>query len=344
MGNEFKSSDNLDLLKTESAIYFIKKNFQEILREGLNLHRVSAPIFVERGTGIQDNLNGIEHPVSFEPSNSSPAHTLEIVHSLAKWKRMAIKRYGLRENEGIYTDMNAIRPSESDLSTGMHSIYVDQWDWELRILRTERTLVKLKEIVRKIYRSIKLMEMMISKEFSIFPILPAEIQFIHSEDLYRKYPKLSPREREDQICREYGAVFIIGIGGNLDNGKPHDGRAPDYDDWSTPTGNGYRGLNGDILFHNPVIKRSFEISSMGIRVDSDTLARQLRLTGTEKRSSLPFHVELLKEELPQTIGGGIGQSRLAMFFLRKRHIGEVQVGFWPENIRSYAKKRGICIL
>lgn len=331
----------LDLRETERAIRKIKEFFQIHLAEALCLQRVSAPLFVLADTGINDNLNGIERPVSF-PIKGLNDQRAEIVQSLAKWKRMALADYGFAPGEGIYTDMNAIRPDE--VLDDIHSIYVDQWDWERVMLPEQRTLSFLREIVEKIYGVICRTEQYISSEYTaIRPALPSRIEFVHTAELYRRFPDLSPREREDRICREYGAVFLIGIGAALPDGKPHDGRAPDYDDWITPTELG-PGLNGDIFVWNPVLERSFELSSMGIRVNAESLRQQLSVRGCEDRLKLMFHGRLLAGELPQTIGGGLGQSRLCMFFLRKAHVGEVQASIWPEAMREELKKRNIVLL
>lgn len=331
----------LNLRQTERAIRVIKEHFQTHLAEALNLARVSAPLFVLADTGINDNLNGIEQPASFAIKGMG-GRRAEMVQSLAKWKRMALADYGFAPGEGLYTDMNAIRPDE--LLDTLHSIYVDQWDWE-RVMHTdERNLAFLHEIVTKIYYVIRQTEERVAGfEPRIRPCLPDKIHFVHSEELQKRFPDLSPREREDRICKDLKAVFIIGIGAALADGKPHDGRAPDYDDWTTPTANG-KGLNGDIFVWNPVLDRGFELSSMGIRVDPDSLKRQLAITGHESRLKLPFHQRLVKGELPQTIGGGIGQSRLCMFFLRKAHVGEVQCSVWPEDMREELKRQGIPLL
>jgi aspartate--ammonia ligase len=332
----------LDLPETEKAIRLIKDFFQTNLSFELNLMRVTAPLFVRAGTGINDDLNGVEKPVSFNIKGLGNME-VEIVQSLAKWKRMMLADYGLCNSKGLYADMNAIRPDEDLDNT--HSIYVDQWDWELLMTPEEKTLDFLKCIVRKIYDVIRRTEKYIGYQYgSIKPILPEEITFIHSEDLEEKYPDLSPKEREAVICREYGAVFLIGIGGNLKSGRPHDRRAPDYDDWSTPTADGYKGLNGDILVHNPVFDCAFELSSMGIRVDRAALLRQLEITDTMERKDLLFHRRLLNDELPLSIGGGIGQSRLCMLYLRKAHIGEIQASLWPENIVEKCRDNNIFLL
>jgi aspartate--ammonia ligase len=330
----------LDLRQTEKAIRLIKEFFQTNLGEALNLLRVSAPLFVPADTGLNDNLNGIERPISFEVRDLG--RRAEIVQSLAKWKRMALADYGFESGEGIYTDMNAIRPDEKLDET--HSIYVDQWDWERVITPADRNLAFLKSIVERIYDVIRRTELRVAEAYPVItPYLPERIQFIHSEELERRYPDLSPREREDRIAKETGAVFIVGIGYPLKNGRPHDGRAPDYDDWSTPTENG-RGLNGDIFVWNQVLGRAFELSSMGIRVDAEALKRQLAMTGTEDRARLPFHKRLLEGSLPLSIGGGLGQSRLCMLYLRKEHVGEVQCGLWPEEMRRKLRERGVVLL
>jgi aspartate--ammonia ligase len=331
----------LDVRQTERAIRLIKEYFQTNLGEALSLLRVSAPLFVEADTGVNDNLNGVERPVSF-PIKAMNERRAEIVQSLAKWKRMALADYGFAAGEGIYTDMNAIRPDEA--LDEIHSIYVDQWDWERVITREERNLKFLHWIVERIYEVIRRTERRVAEVYpGIEPCLPEGIGFVHTEELERRFPDLSRREREDQICRELGAVFIIGIGAPLSDGRPHDGRAPDYDDWSTPTENG-RGLNGDVFVWNPVLGRSFELSSMGIRVDAEALQRQLAITGTQERAKLLFHRRLLGGELPLSIGGGIGQSRLCMFFLRKVHVGEVQCSIWPAEIRERLKRENVVLL
>lgn len=322
----------LDLKQTEHAITVVKDSFQTFLSAELRLRRVTAPLFVLKGTGLNDDLNGIEKPVTF-PVKGIGNQEVEVVHSLAKWKRMMLADYDIEPGYGLYTDMNAIRPEETLDNT--HSIYVDQWDWERHIRPRERNLDYLKMVVTRIYEVMKRTEFVVFEKYPhIKPVLPEEITFIHSEELLELYPGLSAKDREDTITKKYGAVFIIGIGGNLVNGEPHDGRAPDYDDWSTPTQNGFKGLNGDILLWNPILKRAFEISSMGIRVDPETLERQLSERGEEHRKELMFHQRLLKGELPLSIGGGIGQSRLCMFFLRKAHIGEIQASIWPEEMRK----------
>ena len=319
------------IMETEIAIKAAKDCFERELAKALDLTRISAPMFVRKSVGINDNLNGVERPVAFE-MKEMPDVTLEIVHSLAKWKRIALKQYGVEEGKGIYTDMNAIRRDE-DLDN-MHSIYVDQWDWEKVIPDGHRNIAYLKETVETIYKVIRLTELAVEARYDIEAILPKKITFIHSEELVEKYPDLTPKEREDAITKEYGAVFLIGIGGVLPDGKPHDGRAPDYDDWTTESEDGYRGLNGDILVWNEQLGHAFELSSMGIRVDEDALKRQVEITGDQDRLKLDWHQALLHGLFPLTIGGGIGQSRMAMFLLRKKHIGEVQTSVWPDAVRE----------
>ena len=324
---------------TEKAIKYVKDMFQENLSAQLALLRVTAPMMVLSGTGINDDLNSVERPVSF-PIKSMGERPAEVVHSLAKWKRLKLSQMGVGPGRGIYTDMNALRPDE-DLDN-IHSIYVDQWDWEKVINRDDRNLSFLKSTVRRIYEAVKVTENKVFVEFPcIEPVLPEDIFFIHSEELLELYPGLSPKERENEIVRKHKAVFIIGIGGDLSDGKPHDGRAADYDDWSTENTYGYKGLNGDILLWNPVLENAFEISSMGIRVDEKALALQLAIRGQEWKKDLYFHRKLLAGELPCTIGGGIGQSRLCMFLLRKAHIGEIQSSIWPEGMRLRCHEAGI---
>lgn len=335
-------SSLLDLRDTEKAIRLIKEFFQVNLAVELNLVRVTAPLFVKAGTGINDDLNGIEKPVSFK-AKALNYNGVEIVQSLAKWKRMMLADYGFKHNEGLYTDMNAIRPDET--LDNLHSFYVDQWDWERVISNEERNLNFLKNIVRKIYEVIKRTEKYIAQQYeNINPILSEEITFIHSEELEQRYPDLLPMEREKAICKEHGSVFIIGIGSTLKNGNPHDGRAPDYDDWSTPTIKNYRGLNGDIIVYYPVLDMAYELSSMGIRVDEVALKNQLQVTGNTEREKLLFHRRLLRGELPLSIGGGIGQSRLCMFYLRKAHIGEIQASVWPDEMIQECKENNIFLL
>lgn len=332
----------LDIKQTERAIKLLKDFFEENLSAELSLSRVTAPLFVMKGTGVNDDLNGIEKPVSFKVPGMGDAE-VEVVQSLAKWKRMALADYGFKPGYGLYTDMNAIRPFE-DLDN-LHSLYVDQWDWERVIVREERTLEFLKSIVRRIYGAIKRTEFLISDTFPrIEPSLPEEIAFVHAEDLLAAYPGLTPREREDAAAREHGAFFLIGIGGPLADGTIHDGRAPDYDDWSVESCPGKKGLNGDIIVWNDVLGRSFELSSMGIRVDAESLLRQLDIRKLAARKELYWHKRLLSGELPLTIGGGIGQSRLCMFFLRKAHIGEIQASLWPADQARACEEAGIVLL
>ena len=333
----------LSLRETERAIKIIKDFFQLALAKELNLQRVSAPRFVRKGTGINDDLSGTERKVSFQVKYD-PSIVAEVVFSLAKWKRMALADYGFNIGEGLYTDMDAIRPDEEVLDN-LHSIYVDQWDWELTIKKEDRNLDFLKMIVKKIYEVMRNTEKMIYEKYpEIKPVLPENIIFVHTEDLVEEYPALTPDEREDKIAKKYGAVFLIGIGGQLKDGTIHGNRAPDYDDWSTPTPDGKKGLNGDIIVWNPMVKKAFEISSMGIRVDKEAMLKQLKIRKCEERKELVWHKRLLAGEFPECIGGGIGQSRLCMFFLRKAHIGEVQSSVWPDNIVKHCKSCNINLL
>jgi aspartate--ammonia ligase len=317
-------------LKTEEAICFIKDTFSSNLIKNLNLVKVSAPIAVLDGTGINDDLNGVEKPASF-PVKSLNGRRASVVQSLAKWKRLRLKEFNIPAGRGILTDMRALRPDE-DLSP-IHSIYVDQWDWEKHIHPEQRNLKYLRATVESIYSAIKATE---SELCDFMPglthNLPEKIYFIHSEELLKQFPDLSVKQRETEIARRFGAVFITGIGANLSNGLPHDGRAPDYDDWSSLNDDGYHGLNGDIILWNPVLNSAFEISSMGIRVDMEAMLHQLDIRGCKERSNLLFHSLLLDNQLPLSIGGGIGQSRLCMYLLGKKHIGEVQSGIWPDDI------------
>ena len=328
--------------ETEHAIVAIKDFFQLALSTELNLTRVTAPLFVPAGVGINDDLNGVERPVSF-PLKALNEKKMEIVQSLAKWKRLKVTELGLDPDFGIYTDMNALRPDE-DLDP-IHSVYVDQWDWEMAIDEKDRTVFFLHEIVKKVYRCIQRTEFFLYDRYpEIKPILPKDIKIVFADDLQREYPQLTPKEREDIVAKKYGAVFITGIGGKLDDGSIHDGRAPDYDDWITECGDGHRGLNGDILVWNPVLNSAFELSSMGIRVSPESLKAQLEERGMMERAKLDFHSKLLNGELTQTLGGGIGQSRLCMFLLRKAHIGETQVSIWTDEIIKDCEKRGIKLL
>lgn len=331
-----------DVEETEEAIKFIKDVFQKEFTRALGLKRVSAPPFVLSNTGLNDYLNGIEKPVSFKAK--AIQQSVEVVQSLAKWKRNALYEYNFGLYEGLYTDMNAIRPDE--MLDNLHSIYVDQWDWEKVIKREDRNINFLKNTVNKIYDAIRSVELQVIREFkkNIKPLLPDKIHFVHSEELYEMYPEHEPKMREYQIVREKKAVFIIGIGATLPDGKPHDGRAADYDDWSTVVSERRRGLNGDILIYYPLLDIAFELSSMGIRVNKESLIEQLKLKNETEKMRLPFHQKLIKGILPQTIGGGIGQSRLCMFYLRKAHIGEVQSSVWPDEMRKIARKNNIFLL
>ena len=333
----------LGLRETERAIKIIKDFFQDNLAKELSLQRVSAPLFVRKGSGVNDDLNGIEAKDSFniKDDNSSQA---EVVFSLAKWKRMVLADYGFEPGEGLYTDMIAIRPDEEALDN-LHSVYVDQWDWEKIITKDQRNLDYLKKVVRSIYAVMKETELAVYQKYpQIKPVLPENITFIHTEELVEMYPDLNAKEREDKATEKYGAVFLIGIGGPLANGTIHDGRAPDYDDWVTPTTQGRKGLNGDILLWYPLLNRTFEISSMGIRVDKDSLIQQLQIRDALDRKELHWHKRLLNDELPLTIGGGIGQARLCMFFLKKMHIGEVHASIWPDETVEKCKQAGIRLL
>ncbi len=332
----------LDMKQTEQGIKQIKEFFQQNLSTELRLRRVTAPLFVLKGLGINDDLNGVERPVSFPIKDLGDAEA-EVVHSLAKWKRLSLAEYAIEPGYGIYTDMNAIRADEE--LDNLHSLYVDQWDWEAVITPEQRTVGYLKNVVERIYAAIRRTEYLTCETYpQLKPFLPETITFIHSEELLQMYPDKTPKEREDAICRKYGAVFVIGIGGKLSDGKRHDGRAPDYDDWSTVGENGLAGLNGDILIWYPVLGRSFELSSMGIRVDAESLLRQLDIAGKKERGSLYFHKKLLAGELPLSIGGGIGQSRLCMVLLHKAHIGEIQASIWPEEMRSECRKLGMPLI
>lgn len=332
----------LGVKETEHAIVSIKDFFQLALSTELNLTRVTAPLFVPSGMGINDDLNGVEQPVSF-PVHDMGGKKMEIVQSLAKWKRMKVSELKMNPGFGIYTDMNAIRPDET--LDEIHSLYVDQWDWEMAIDEKDRTVFYLFDIVKKVYRCIKRTEFFLYDRYSMLePVLPEEIKLIYSDDLQRMYPNLTPKQREDKVAKEYGAVFIAGIGGKLPDGSIHDGRAPDYDDWISDAGDGHVGLNGDIIVWNSVLGRAFELSSMGIRVVPDSLRRQLKERGCEERAKLEFHSRLLNGEFVPTLGGGIGQSRLCMFLLRKAHIGETQVSAWPEEIRKDCESKGIPLL
>ncbi|MBE6063919.1 aspartate--ammonia ligase [Clostridium cochlearium] len=323
----------LDLKETAIAIKEVKDYFERALAKQLNLIRVSAPLFVRCDKGLNDNLNGVERPVKFTVKDDNE-EAVEIVHSLAKWKRMALYRYNFNVNEGLYTDMDAIRRDEDLDNT--HSIYVDQWDWERIIRKEDRNEEYLKDIVRKIFKAFKETEEHINKLYPFLgKVLPEEIFFMTTQELENMFPDLTPKEREDAITKEKKAVFLMKIGKTLESGEKHDGRAPDYDDWE---------LNGDILFWNPVLNKAFELSSMGIRVDEEALLRQLKLANCEERKELEFHKMLLEKKLPYTIGGGIGQSRMCMLFLKKAHIGEVQSSIWPEEMIKFCKEKGIMLL
>lgn len=332
----------LDRRQTEHGIKLVKDFFQQNLSTELRLQRVTAPLFVLKGLGINDDLNGTERPVTFPILDLGDAKA-EVVHSLAKCKRLTLAEYEIEPGYGIYTDMNAIRADEE--LDNLHSLYVDQWDWEAVITNEERTVSHLKNVVERIYAAILRTEYLACETYpQLKAFLPRQIHFIHSEELLQMYPDLTPKEREDAICRKWGAVFIIGIGGRLSDGKKHDGRAPDYDDWTTMGENGRAGLNGDILIWYPILNRSFELSSMGIRVDKEALLRQLALEGKEDRKELYFHRQLLDGKLPLSIGGGIGQSRLCMVLLHKAHIGEIQASIWPEDMRRECAEAGMPLI
>lgn len=323
----------LNLRETAEAIHFAKKKFQERLEQQLNLIQVPSPVLLQEGTGINDNLNGIERTVSFDALDLEEGQ-IEVVQSLAKWKRMALKTYGFQVGEGLYTDMNAIRRDE--WMDNLHSIYVDQWDWEKVIAEDKRNLATLKEEVRKIYRSIQVTEQELCTQYPCLePILPDQIFSITTQELENQYPDLTPKERENEITRQYGAVFIMQVGGLLNSGIVHDGRSPDYDDWT---------LNGDILLWYPVLEQALEVSSMGIRVDAAALEKQLDLSQANERAALEFHQSVLNGELPFTIGGGIGQSRLCMFLLRKAHVGEVQASVWNHRTWRECEEGNIPLL
>ena len=323
----------LTVRQTQEAIKYIRDTFQKEFGKQMNLERISAPLFVEKSSGLNDDLNGVERPVSFDMA-ALPSETIEVVHSLAKWKRMALHQYGFRPGEGLYTNMNAIRRDE--IPDNLHSCYVDQWDWEKVITREERNLRTLKDTVQNIFKIIKHMEHEVWYKYpQAVKKLPDDIFFIDSQELEDLYPAKTPKERENLITREHGCVFLMKIGDKLKSGEPHDGRAPDYDDWQ---------LNGDILFWFDTLNCALEISSMGIRVDVASLAEQLKKAGCEERRNLPYHKMLLNGELPCTIGGGIGQSRLCMLLLDRAHIGEVQASIWPEEMRKTCGEHGIFLL
>ena len=335
--SEIKIPENykpaLGLRETQIAIKQVKDFFQSQLSAELNLHRVTAPLFVTPESGLNDNLNGVERPVKFGIKEQNERQA-EIVHSLAKWKRMALGRYGFKVGEGLYTDMNAIRRDED--TDNIHSIYVDQWDWERVIRHEDRNEATLVDTVKSVYEALRVTEKHMSNLYDYIEcFLPEEIYFITSQELLDRWPDATPKEREYNIVKEHGAVFVEKIGGVLSNGEPHDGRAPDYDDWD---------LNGDIIVYYPVDDISLELSSMGIRVDEVSLPKQLKEAGCEERLSLSFHRDIMEKKLPYTIGGGIGQSRICMFFLRKCHIGEVQVSLWPDDDVQYAREHGVTLL
>lgn len=333
----------LDMKQTELGIKQIKEFFQQNLSSELRLRRVTAPLFVLKGMGINDDLSGVERAVSFPIKDLGDAKA-EVVHSLAKWKRLTLAEYNIGPGYGIYTDMNAIRADEE--LGNLHSLYVDQWDWERSITDEQRTVSFLKQIVTRIYSAMRRTEYMVCEMYpQIESFLPHDIQFIHSEELLQMYPNLSSKEREHAITKKYGAVFIIGIGGKLSNGEPHDMRAPDYDDYSSiDPETGLAGLNGDLLIWDKVLDRSIELSSMGIRVDKEALLRQLESSGQEQRKELYFHKRLLDGTLPLCIGGGIGQSRLCMLYLQKAHIGEIQASIWPEEMRQECAEWGMPLI
>lgn len=332
----------LDQRQTEEGIRFVKKFFQTSLASDLRLRRVTAPLFVLKGKGINDDLNGTERAVTFPIKELGDAQA-EVVHSLAKWKRLTLADYHIENGYGIYTDMNAIR-SDEELGN-LHSLYVDQWDWERVISPEERTIAFLKSIVLRIYNAMLRTEYAVCEKFpQIGPFLADELFFIHSEELLQMYPDKTPKERENLIVKEHGSVFIIGIGGKLSNGIEHDLRAPDYDDYTTIAENGLPGLNGDLLIWDKVLGCALEISSMGIRVDKETLLRQLKISGKEERLELYFHKRLMNDTLPLSIGGGIGQSRLCLLYLKKAHIGEIQASIWPEEMRLECDALGIKLI
>ena len=332
----------LNLKQTEKAIKLLKDFFESNLSAELRLRRVTAPLFVLSGVGLNDDLSGTERAVNFPIKDMGDARA-EVVHSLAKWKRLMLAQYQIANGYGLYTDMNAIRADEE--LDNLHSIYVDQWDWEQAIAEEKRSLEYLKNVVEKIFNVLKRTEYFIYENYpEIEPQLPDHIKFVHSEELLDMYPDKTPKERENLFTREHGVVFIIGIGGALANGEPHDGRAPDYDDWTTPTVNGYKGLNGDILIWNSLLECAVEISSMGVRVDRETMLRQLSIRNAEERKKFMFHQKLLNNELPLSIGGGIGQSRLCMYFLRKAHIGETQSSIWPKEMIEQCRNNNVILV
>ena len=316
----------------QEEISFVKNTFTQYLKDKLDVVEVQGPILSRVGDGMQDNLSGIENAVRVNVK-LIPDDEYEIVHSLAKWKRHTLARFKFGEGEGLFVHMKALRPDEDSLDP-THSVFVDQWDWEKVIPSGQRNLAYLKETVEQIYKAIRLTELAVEARYDIESILPKKITFIHSEDLVKDYPFMTPKERENAITKKHGAVFLIGIGGELSDGQPHDGRAPDYDDWTSASEGDYKGLNGDILVWNEQLGGAFELSSMGIRVDQDALQKQVAITGDEDRLQYDWHKALLNGDFPLTIGGGIGQSRLVMFLLRKQHIGEVQSSVWPTDVRN----------
>ena len=321
---------SLNIKETEKAIKRVKDFFQRELITQLNLSRVSAPLFVGSNSGLNDNLNGVERPVRFDILEQN-GEEVEIVHSLAKWKRLALRNYGFEVGEGLYTDMNAIRRDEE--TDNIHSIYVDQWDWEKVIRKEDRNEETLRDVVKSVYEALRVTEKYMANQYQYVEcFLPEEITFVTTQELEDRYPDFTAKERETAAAKEYGAVFIMKIGDKLASGQPHDGRAPDYDDWQ---------LNGDIIVYYPVLDIALELSSMGIRVDEESLKQQLEKAGCPERAELPFQKALLNHELPYTIGGGIGQSRICMFFLRKAHLGEVQASIWPEKDVQFAKEHGV---
>lgn len=332
----------LDKIQTEKGIKLIKDFFQMNLSTELRLRRVTAPLFVLKGLGINDDLNGVERAVSF-PIKDLNDQQAEVVHSLAKWKRLTLAQMNIQPGYGVYTDMNAIRADEE--LDNLHSLYVDQWDWEAVMTKEQRNIAFLKSIVRRIYSALLRTEYLACESYPCLkPFLPQEITFVHAQDLLDMYPDKTPKERETLITKKYGAVFIIGIGCKLSNGQKHDGRAPDYDDWSTIAEDGKIGLNGDILIWYPILDRPIELSSMGIRVDIDALNRQLELENQTQRKELFFHKQLLEGKLPLSIGGGIGQSRVCMVLLHKAHIGEIQASIWPEEMRKECEQLDIPLI
>lgn len=330
-----------EILKTERSLSHLKQTFANKLCEALNLYPISSPMIVREGTGINDDLSGLERAVSF-PVKFLDDKRAVVVHSLAKWKRIRLQELNMDPYEGILTDMRALRPDEE--TSPIHSIYVDQWDWELKINNSDRNLEYLTGVVKRIYEVLLYTEQNIYEQFQIPPVLPKNITFIQSQQVLDMFPDLTPKQREHAVTKKYGAVFIIGIGNKLSNGEPHDKRSADYDDWTTPTHQGYQGLNGDLLVWDEIQGQSLELSSMGIRVDKKALLYQLELENLQNRSELFYHNLLLNDKLPLCIGGGLGQSRICMFLLKKQHIGQVQASIWPEHIKQEALEKGIHLL